>query len=685
MYYNTFLKRFTKRIKYAKKGTVKMTINDVWGQIRIEDKYERIINSKEFSDMKNKTQLGLNTNFNAIHTRYQHCIGTYLLACKLVGICKNKFSKILNITLEDEQAIKCMALVHDIGHGCFSHVSEKYLTGTHENRTVRLLLDENSDIHKAIVESLGESVLNKTVDLIKMKESIKDNHEINSNNDLMLIIGKLLSGGIDIDRIDYIYRDSKYVNGETNDYSNILESIDLENIDDGLEIVFESSSEFSIANFFNKRFELYDSLYFDNQTRVLENIFGKFLSATDTMITWDTTEIEMNNLFRQFSKDSDPIASRYAALLVNRKLDDDFIIKELPTKESYEYFRSRLLDAVPELDEFPECLFENCSKISIYNKDNKIFINKDGLIQDISECSKILNSELKKEKYVFGIDMILLRKLIKFNHYSDDVVNGILKAVKKATDVEIEQEKKYVFSNKSINPKNEFLEVIEKFGLVKPKFIENIDTYYDEDDILESYRIAVRKRESNGKVEWTVKRPLNDKSSISKREELNFTSYDKVVEYLQNEWKIPVNSLSEKVTLKTSRAKYDLEYFDGLFEFVFDKTVPTLGKRKYDANYMIECELKDGNSAGLYFIDKMIKEFDFIEGCKLSKKEVALDLIRDCNNTLEGNTALSYQEEEPVKPLVIRNGLTKEEYLKIKNIFDSGSEESKYSHTLEKK
>ena len=40
-------------------------INDIWGKITIDDKYEKIINTKEFNDMKQKSQLGLNTNPNA--------------------------------------------------------------------------------------------------------------------------------------------------------------------------------------------------------------------------------------------------------------------------------------------------------------------------------------------------------------------------------------------------------------------------------------------------------------------------------------------------------------------------------------------------------------------------------------------------------------------------------------------
>lgn len=633
-----------------------MVINDVWGQIRVESKYEKIINSKEFGDLKNKNQLGLNCNSNAIHTRYQHSIGTYYLACKLIEICKSKFSKVLNITKEDEEAIKCMALVHDIGHGCFSHVSEKYLEETHENRTKMILLDKNSQIHQAIVSSFSEEVLKKTVALIEMKEKIKEKENVNSDNNLMLVIGKLLSGGIDIDRIDYIFRDSKYVTGEINDYSSILESIELENIDDSLEVVFDDSAEFAIANFFNKRFELYDSLYLENQTRILESIFGKFLEVTGIKLNWDTTEIEMNNIFRENLTNENESIKRYANLLSLRKLDEGFIIKEINSLDSYNYYKSKLLVKVPELERYSACLFESNTNISIYNKTNKIFINKSGLIQDISDSSKILNSELKKDKYLIAVDLVLLRKLLMKDNINNQEIEKIIKKIKKATSIEIEQEKKYIFPKEfSVNPKEEFKQIREKLELGDAEYIENDDTYYDQNNILETYRIAVRKRVSNGKTEWTVKRPLNDKSSISKRDEKNFSSLEEVTSFLQNEWKIPISNLKEKITLKTLRAKYDLEYGDGIFEIVFDKTTPSINKQNFDSNYMIECELKQGNSCGLYFIDKIIKQFPFIEECKFSKKEVALNSLNEKidTNPFNNDSEVTEDYETQVKSFFI--------------------------------
>jgi HD superfamily phosphohydrolase len=611
-----------------------MIINDVWGQINIEPKYESIIKSREFCEMKNKTQLGLTTNANAVQTRYQHCIGTYYLACKLIEICKTKFFDILDITKEDEQAIKCMALVHDIGHGCFSHTSEKFLEGSHENRTIFILLNENSEIHQAIIESFGINVLQKTIDLIKMKEKIKSKGNLNSDNSLMLIIGKLLSGGIDIDRIDYIFRDSKYVTGEINDYSEILQNIELENVDDSLEVTFKSNAEYAIANFFNKRFELYDSVYLENNTKILEAIFGKFLNKTNFNLSWDTTEIEMNNYFRQNLSNNDIITKRYANLLFYRKLDDFFIIKEINNEKSYLIYKSRLFKLVPELYKYSDCFFESHYKISIYNRKNKIFINKDGLIQDISDNSKILNSELKKDKYIFGIDLLLLQKMLQQDYISDETIKNIITKIKNATKLEIEQEKKYIFCEElTKKPSKEFKLIEKSFNLQNAEYIQHIDIYYDDElNTLKQNRIALRKRIFNDKCEWTLKRPLIDKTSILKRDEKNFLSLEDAISFLKNEWNIFVGNLQEIISLNTIRAKYDLEYRNGKYEMVFDKTIAMKNNIELPPSYMIECELKGGNSCGLYFIDKIIKQFPFIEECIYSKKEIALNKFEEEKN-----------------------------------------------------
>ena len=605
-----------------------MTVNDIWGRIVIEKEYEDIINSKEFSSLKQKTQLGLNSNINATHTRYQHSIGTYYMACKLIEICKRKFSDILNIDKDDERAIKVMALVHDIGHGCFSHVSEKQLEGTHEDRTEKLLLDPNTEIHKAIVDNFGQSVLEKTVYLLKLKEKVKSSGTVEDSKNLVFVICKLLSGGIDIDRIDYIYRDSRYALGEENDFSSILDSIELESIDGALEVVFDGDAEFKIANFFNKRFELYDTLYLNSSTRILEEIFDKFLKEAGIKLNWDTSEVEMNNIFREHLDSSNPILRRYSGLLSSRKIDNAFAIKEYDDESKFKHFIKRLLSRCQVLERYPEVIFQDKSKVSVYNKANIVFVNKQGIIQDISDSSKILNSSLQKEKYVIAIDTRLLAILLRRDNVPKKEIDDILKEIERLMAPEIEQEKKYVFTeNVMQSPEDAFEEVKTILGLSSPKIVQNQDVYYDHDSILESYRIAIRKRVCNGKVEWTVKRPIKDKTSLSKRDEKNFSSKEQVIDFLNSEWNIPIRSLEEVITLNTTREKYYLEKAGGIYEVVFDRTIPYYRDKKYPEQYMIECELKEGSSSGLFVIDSLIKKLPFIRECNNSKKERALSLV----------------------------------------------------------
>ena len=639
-------------------------INDIWGQIKIDGGYEKIINTKEFNEMKQKRQLGLNTSPNATHTRYQHSLGVYYLACKLIDICKTKFKNTLTITKEDEEAIKCMALVHDIGHGCFSHVSEKFLEGTHENRTIKLLLDEKTEIHQVILKEFGEEKIKKVIDLIKMKENIKDKTYSGNANDLTLVLAKLLSGGIDIDRIDYIFRDSFYVTGERNDFSTILDCIALECIDDNLEIVYDENAEYLIANFFNKRFELYDSVYLEKPARVLEAVFGKFIDDLGFSFSWDTTEVEIQNLFREHLGDKNPVIRRYANLLCNRSLDENFAIIEINDKSKYDFYRSELFRKVPELLNYPECFLESNCKSSIYSG-NKIFIRKNGLIKDISECSKILNSELKKEKYILGIDLYLLEVMLKKDGYKVEEVNEVIGRVRRATENEIEQEKKYVFTEgSSVSPVEGFKMIREKLGLDKAKYIENMDTYFDCEDTLEKYRINVRRRISGGKEEWTVKRPLDDKTSISKRVEKNFASLEEVLEFLNKEWNIPIDYLDEKLTLKTLRAKYNLNYDNGLFEIVFDKTIPIIDGVKYSPEFMIECELKKGNSSGLFLINSLIRKFNFIKECKFSKKEIA-QMKRNPETKVEVPKESSEDYQNRIKKIFIANPILLEQLEKL--------------------
>ncbi len=158
----------------------------LYGFININEPFDDLIETEYFQRLRNIKQLGQSYLVypSANHSRFEHSIGAFYLA--------KKFTEKLRMEHKDEFA--AAALLHDIGHYPFSHAIEKYiemLNGIkHENQTLNLIRNTR------IADILKKQKLNINVvcDLISGKGKY----------------GKLISGEIDVDRLDYLKRDSYY-------------------------------------------------------------------------------------------------------------------------------------------------------------------------------------------------------------------------------------------------------------------------------------------------------------------------------------------------------------------------------------------------------------------------------------------------------------------------------------------
>lgn len=173
----------------AYKTNKRKIINDpVYGFISIPGEliYD-LIDHPWFQRLRNIKQLGL-TSFvypGANHTRFQHCLGALYLMDSAISTLKGKG---VAISEEEEEAALAAILLHDIGHGPFSHALEtSIITGiTHE------------DISLLLMQKLNESLngrLDLAIDIFRGVYHRKFLHE-------------LISGQIDMDRLDYLRRDS---------------------------------------------------------------------------------------------------------------------------------------------------------------------------------------------------------------------------------------------------------------------------------------------------------------------------------------------------------------------------------------------------------------------------------------------------------------------------------------------
>src|SRR5687768_3693023 len=104
----------------------------------------RLIDSAEFQRLRRIKQLGLGlfTYQGAEHSRFTHSLGAFHLMTRVLDRLGDRYP----IAPDDRVAARAAALLHDVGHGSFSHVMEKVLSSHHEQWTVQVILSEHSEI-----------------------------------------------------------------------------------------------------------------------------------------------------------------------------------------------------------------------------------------------------------------------------------------------------------------------------------------------------------------------------------------------------------------------------------------------------------------------------------------------------------------------------------------------------------
>ncbi len=164
-------------------------INDpVYGFITIEDELIfKIISHPYYQRLRRIHQMAMAALVypGAVHTRLHHSLGAYHLMCNAINELKGKG---FDITKEEEQGAKAAILLHDIGHGPYSHALEDTLIEGVEHEEISLLLMKK-------MNDQMNGLLQIAIDIFTDKHPKKFLHQ-------------LVSGQLDVDRMDYLMRDS---------------------------------------------------------------------------------------------------------------------------------------------------------------------------------------------------------------------------------------------------------------------------------------------------------------------------------------------------------------------------------------------------------------------------------------------------------------------------------------------
>ncbi len=231
-------------------------LNDpVYGFISIPDTLIfDIIEHRYFQRLRRVTQMGLSNLVypGANHTRFHHALGCMHLMQKTIEILRSK-----NVTISEEEknGVIIAILLHDIGHGAFSHALEHSIVNgiSHEEISLKFM--------KALNEEFGGK-LKVAIEIFEGKYPRKFLHQ-------------LISSQLDIDRLDYLKRDSFYTGvAEGNISSDRL--IAMMNVVND-ELVIEEKGIYSVEKFIIARRLMYWQVYLHKTGLVAENILVNLL------------------------------------------------------------------------------------------------------------------------------------------------------------------------------------------------------------------------------------------------------------------------------------------------------------------------------------------------------------------------------------------------------------------------
>jgi len=265
-----------------------------------------LIEHPYFQRLRRITQMGLSHLVypGANHTRFHHALGCLHLMKKSLDILS---SKGIDITKEEEEAVLIAILLHDIGHGPFSHALEHSIVNdiSHEYLSLEFMNKLNSEFH-------GQ--LSLAIDIFKGQHHKK-------------FLCQLISSQLDIDRLDYLKRDSFYT-GVAEGNINSERLINMLNVVDN-ELVVEEKGIYSIEKFLVARRLMYWQVYLHKTGLCAEQILIRLLRRAKFIFQKSDEVIENStlNYFLRYKIDSDNFDEMLLDLF--SKLDDYDIISAL--------------------------------------------------------------------------------------------------------------------------------------------------------------------------------------------------------------------------------------------------------------------------------------------------------------------------------------------------------------------
>ncbi|MDP3035639.1 MAG: HD domain-containing protein [Methanobacteriaceae archaeon] len=350
---------------------MKFIRDSVHGNLQIDDFELKLVDTPQIQRLRRIKQLGF-TNLiypGANHSRFEHSIGTMYLASRLADH--------LNLDNEKKRILRACALLHDTGHGPFSHVSEAVLDEKHEALTARVI--KNSNLGELLSEEFD---ISQIIDIINGKT----------------VLGQAISGELDVDRMDYLLRDSHYTGVAYGiiDIERLIYNMKLEN-----NLVLDKKGVQAAESTLLARYFMYPSVYQHHTTRIVNAMFRRCLRELI-----EKKEIDAKNIYQYDDADIITLSRGQEGFIgeMMHKLDNRDLLKNISSlklsdledpQQAFKIKRKELKKAEKEIAEdknIPEdYLIINMPEYPSFDE-MRTLVSVDDAIVKLSEISSIVGA-----------------------------------------------------------------------------------------------------------------------------------------------------------------------------------------------------------------------------------------------------------------------------------------------------
>ncbi|HEM4175653.1 TPA: HD domain-containing protein [Streptococcus suis] len=319
----------------------------------------KLINTKEFQRLRRIKQLGTTsyTFHGGEHSRFSHCLGAYEIARRITQKFEDKYPQIWDTN--ESLLTMVAALLHDVGHGAYSHTFERLFDTDHEEMTCAIITSPETEIN-ALLKQVSPEFPDKVASVIKHTYPNKQ-------------VVQLISSQIDVDRMDYLLRDSYFTGANYGEFdlTRILRVI--RPTENG--IAFKESGMHAVEDYVLSRYQMYMQVYFHPASRSMEVLLQNLLNRAKLLYTseqeffartsprllpffehrirlTDYLSLDdgvMNTYFQSWIDGPDRILSDLAQRYINRK-----VLKSITFKAEEEEALDRLRCLVTDVGFDPE-------------------------------------------------------------------------------------------------------------------------------------------------------------------------------------------------------------------------------------------------------------------------------------------------------------------------------------------